>query len=58
MMVFQRTPMLRKKNIQDAKARLREVGKLLRRLKNHRIIRARKTVHEILHHWSSLNEIG
>ncbi len=57
MMVFLRTPKVRRKNLADVKARLAEAGKLLRRLKTPRLIRVRKTVHEILQLWPSLDDL-
>lgn len=55
-MIFLRTPKVKRKNLRDVKARLGEAGKLLRKLKTPRLIRVRKTVHEILQLWPSLND--
>ncbi len=55
-LVFLRIPKVRRKDMRDMKARLGEAGKLLRRLKNPRLIRGRRTVHEILQLWPSLDD--
>jgi hypothetical protein len=57
-MVFLRTPKVRRKKLADVKDRLGDSGKLLRRLKNPRLIRVRKTVHEILQLWPSLDDLA
>lgn len=54
MMVFLRTPKARRKKLADVKARLGKAGKVLRRLKNPRLIKVRRTVHDILQLWPSL----
>jgi hypothetical protein len=56
MMVFLRTPKIRRKNLRDVKDKIGEAGKLLRRLKSPRLIKIRKSVHDILHLWPSLDE--
>ncbi len=57
MMVFLRTPKVRRKKLADVKARLGKAGKLLRKLNTPRLIRARKTTHEILQLWPSLGDL-
>jgi hypothetical protein len=56
MMVFLRTPRVRRKNLRDVKERVGEAGKLLRKLKNARLIRSRSMVHDLLQLWPSLKE--
>jgi hypothetical protein len=56
MMVFLRTPKVRRKKLADVKDCLVETGKVLRRLKNPRLIKARQAVHDILQLWSSLDD--
>jgi hypothetical protein len=56
MMVFLRTPRVRRKNLKDVKDKIGEAGKLLRNLKNPRLLRGRKLVHQILQLWPSLKE--
>jgi hypothetical protein len=57
MMVFLRTPRVRRKDLRDVKERVGEAGKLLRRLKNPRLFKGRKLVHALLQLWPSLKEI-
>jgi hypothetical protein len=57
MMVFLRAPRVRRKNLVDVKENIGEAGKLLRKLKNPRLIRSQKMVHDLLQLWPSLNEI-
>lgn len=56
MMVFLRTPRIRRKNLRDVKGRIGASGKLLRKLKNPRLVKNRKMVHELLQLWPSLKE--
>jgi hypothetical protein len=56
MMVFLRTPKVRRKKLADVKHRLGDTGKVLRRLKNPRLIKARQAVHDILQLWPSLDD--
>jgi hypothetical protein len=56
MMVFLRTPSVRSKNLRDVKERIGEAGKLLRKLKNARLIKSRSMVHDLLQLWPSLKE--
>jgi hypothetical protein len=57
MMVFLRTPKVRRKKLADVKDRIGVAGRLIRRLKTPRLIRVRKTVHEILQLWPSLDDL-
>jgi hypothetical protein len=54
MIVFLRTPRLRRKNLRDVKEKIGEAGRFLRKLKNPRLIRGRKAVHRLLQLWPSL----
>ena len=56
MMVFLRTPKVRRKNLRDVKKRIGEAGKLLRRLENPRLLKSRKMVHQVLQLWPSLKD--
>jgi hypothetical protein len=56
MMVYLRTPRVRRKNLRDVKERIGEAGKLLRKLKNARLIKSRSMVHDLLQLWPSLKE--
>ena len=56
MMVFLRTPRVRRKNLRDVKDKIGEAGKLLRKLKSPRLLKSRKLVHQILQLWPSLKE--
>jgi hypothetical protein len=55
--VFLRTPRVRRKNLRDVKERIGEAGKHLRKLKNPRLFKSRKMVHDLLQLWPSLKEI-
>jgi hypothetical protein len=56
MMVFLRTPRVRRKNLRDVKHRIGQLARLLRKLKSPRLVKGRKLVHEILQLWPSLRE--
>jgi hypothetical protein len=56
MMVFLRTPRVRRKNLRDVKDKIGEAARLLRKLKSPRLVKGRKLVHGILQLWPSLKD--
>lgn len=57
MIVFLQSPKLRRKNLKDVKERIGNAASLLKKLANPRLIRNRKSVHQLLQLWPSLKDI-
>jgi hypothetical protein len=55
-LVFLRIPKVRRRQLRDVKQRLGDTGKLLRALKNPRLIKGRRAVHGLLQLWPSLDD--
>lgn len=56
LMVFLRTPRIRRKNLRHVKGRLEAAGNLFHGLNNPRLVKNRKLAHELLQLWPSLRE--
>lgn len=56
MMVFLRSPKVRRKNLRDVKDKIGDTAPLLRNLKNPRLVRSQRAVHQLLQLWPSLKD--